>query len=328
MFHDKRIPLLCMFLLISILIVAGSINQAQSQEKYPTRAIDIIVPYGPGGATDLNIRVLAIYMKKKLGVPINIINKPGGNTVPGSLEAQNAVPDGYTLLADNVGSGSMVKTAVKDLPFNILDRTFIGMYSGAPLLILVPTASPYKSVKDLEVEAKRDPGSFTWTSLGGAGVHDFGGRQFLKAIGVDVLKTKPIIGRSGADAATLVAGGNVKMGLGAISSTISIIKAGYARPLAIASKARFPDLPDVPTTAEVGYPSIIALHWNGISGPPNLPSHVVNIWDKALQEAVKDPDVIAQLRNIGAVPFYHNASATRNYVKKEIEELEILWNLK
>ena len=311
-----------------ILMLIGWCDQVQSQAKYPTRAIDIIVPFSAGGGADLVNRIMTSYVRKSLGVPVNVINKPGGNTVPACLELYHAVPDGYTLLGDNNPSSSMLPIVVKNLPFKIMDRTFIAITSISPMIIFVPSASPIKSLKELEIEAKKSPENFTWTSMGGAGSHDFVARQFLKAIGVDVLKTKPVMCQGGSQAAALTAGGHVVMGMNSIPSSLSVIKGGMVRPLAITSKNRWPDLPDLPTTEELGYPGIDYLYWNGTSGPPKLPPHVVEVWDKVLQEMLKDPEVISQLKNVGAIPFYRNAREAREYVLKEAEEVEKLWSLK
>jgi tripartite-type tricarboxylate transporter receptor subunit TctC len=309
-------------------IMTGQVHQVQSQEKYPTRPIEIIVPFGPGGSTDLNSRVIAAYLTKRWKVPVNVINKPGGNTVPACLEVYGAIPDGYTILNDSLPSASMVGAAVRSLPFKVLDRTFIGIYSATPLVFIVHTASPIKNLKDAEAEAKKSPETFTWVSMGGAGQQDFGTRQFLKAIGVDVRKTKPVMSQAGSQGASLTAGGHLVLGSAATSSALPVIRGGMVRAIAVASKERFPDLPDVPTTYEQGYPTVNALHWNGISGPPKLPSYIVEIWDKALQEMLKDPEAISKFKNVGAISFYRSATEMREYVAREAEEVDLLWGVK
>lgn len=314
--------------LIIIFLLTGWVGQVQSQEKYPTRAIDIIVPFGPGGSTDLVTRVLAAYVKELWGVPVNVVNKPGGNTVPACLEVYGSKPDGYTLLGDCSPSSTMLPAVVKNLPFKIMDRTFIASASIFHLIYMVPANSPFKSLKDLEAEAKKDPENFTWASLGGAAQQDYGTRQFFKAIGVDVSKTKPVMSQSGSQAMTLTAGGHVKMGSSATGSALPGIRGGMVRPLAITAKERFPDLPDVPTTAELGYPTLTSSQWNGVSGPPNLPSYIIEAWNKAIQKAAKDPKFISQLRNVGSTPLYLNSNETKEYVRKEIEEVEKTYGMK
>lgn len=324
----KTYFLCCAFLLVVSLFASGWVEQTQAQPKYPVRPIDLIIPMAAGGSTDLAGRVIAAYLHNKWNVPVNAINKPGGNCVPGSLEVFNAAPDGYTLLMDGQSSSSQMLVAVRKLPFNLMDRTFIATTFGSVFMVIVNPSSPFKSLKDLETEAKRDPENFTWTSLGGSGGQDYVGRQFFKIIGVDIRKTKPVMAKGGSEAVVLTAGGHVKMGSGTVSSCLPGIRGGTLRPLAVTSRTRWPDLPDVPTTAEVGYPALNALPWYCISGPPNLPAHVVDIWDKALQEMVKDPEIITKMRNVGAIAYYLDSSATKEFLKKEIEEMEVLWGVK
>ena len=319
--------LLCSLPLITIIVLGGWFNSVPAQEKYPTRAIDIIVPLVPGGSTDLIGRVVASYVNRKWGVPINVVNKPGGNTVPACLELYQARPDGYTILADHAGSSSMLPIVVKNLPFKIMDRTFLGMLAQAPHVPIVAASSPYKSLKDLEMEAKKSPETFTWTSLGGTGIQDYVVRQFLKAIGVDVKKTKPIMLQGGAQAVTLTAGANVKMGTATTSATLPAIKGGMVRPLAVTSATRWPDLPDVATTVELGYPTVNIQDWKGFIAPPNTPTHIVEMWDKIFKEMAQDPDVISKLRNVGAIPYYHSPRDTQEYVLKQTEEVRELWGL-
>jgi tripartite-type tricarboxylate transporter receptor subunit TctC len=327
--RNKFFSKVLFFLVIPFMFISATwIDQAQSQEKYPSRAIDIIVPMAPGGAADLSCRVAATFLKKKWNIPINMVNKPGGNTVPACLDVFNAAPDGYTLLAVSPPSSSMLPNVVRKLPFKIMDQTFIGMTSVAPMVLIVPASSPIKSFNDLVNEAQKNAENFTWTSLGGAGGQDFSIRQFLRAIGVDVLKTKPVMSQGGAQAVILTAGGHVTMGSGTAISATPAIRAGTVRPLAVTSKDRHPDLPDVPSTSELGYPMINYLNWSGISGPPNLPPYIVKIWESNQQEMLKNVEIISLLKKIGAMPFYHNARETREYVMRETEEVFKLWGLK
>ena len=303
-------------------------NEAGSREKYPTKPIDLAVSYAPGGGVDTSARLLAAYMNKKWGVPVNVVNKPGGNHVPALLEIYKAVPNGYSVIEDSIGSSAMLSIAVKNLPFNILDRTFIGIFTVVPMVLSVHPEAPFKNLKDIEEVAKKDPGSFTWTSIGGASPQDYTIRKFLKLIGVDVFKTKPIMSQGASQAIILTAGGNVKVGVASITSSFAAIKGGIIRPLAITSKTRHPNVPDVPTTAELGYPTIDILDRYGPSGPPGLPSYIVDTWDKAMREMLEDPEAISKMKNLGLMPLYLNSNETREYVIKTIEELKELYGPK
>ncbi len=321
MCENRKLFLSILVPLMLSLAVIGWIKYAQSQEKYPTRSIAIIVPFVPGGTNDLSSRIIATHLNKKWGVPVEVVNKPGGNTVPACLEVHNAKPDGHTLLSDGLSSSSSLGLAVKNLPFKIMDRTFLPMICSCPLVIIVPSASPFKSMKDIESEVKIDPGNFTYASLGGSSSPDYVIRQFFKAIGVDVHKMKPIMVQGASAAVTLVAGGHVKVSCSTTASANVAISGGLVRALAITSKDRLPRLPDVPTTAELGYPTVNFINWVAISGPPKLPSYIVDKWDKTMEEILKDADVISRMNSMWAEPFYLTARETREYIIKETEEM-------
>ncbi len=320
----KMFLLLGFFLLLATFAVC--VAQVQSQQKYPTRAIDIIVPFAPGGGVDTISRIAAAYLKPQWGVPINVVNKAGGNTVPGCLEVQQAAPDGYTMLGDSMPSSSMLGVVQRGLPFKVMDRTFIGTLDTTPGFLLVPPTSPFKRLEDLIAEVKRDPANFTWTSLGGVSFSDYAARRFFKAIGVDISKTRPIMCPGGPQAIALTAGNNVKLGLLSGSTGFAAMKGGLVRTLATTGETRHPEFPDLPTTTELGYPKLTATQWRGISGPLNLPLAVIEIWNKALEKMTKDPEIISKFKNVGSLPYYHNAKEMRELILKEIEEMEDLWS--
>jgi tripartite-type tricarboxylate transporter receptor subunit TctC len=149
-------------------------------------------------------------------------------------------------------------------------------------------------------------------------------RQFLKAIGVDVKKTKPVVTQGGGQVAAMIAGGHVKLGVVSSAAGMSIIKGGVVRALLISSQKRDPNYPDIPTGAELGYPAVNVIFWIGISGPPKLPTHIVDIWNETLQRIVKDPTYVTQTKKLGLPVNYKGANELREYVKKEMEEMREL----
>ena len=312
--------------LISVLILVflALTGVSQAAEQYPTRTIDIIVPFAPGASVDLSTRVVADFLRREWKVAVNVINKPGGNTIPACLEVDKATPDGYYMFAENQNSASMVLAIFEDLPFKPLNRSLVAMTITAPNIVIVPSGSPIKSLKDLEAEAKKDPETFTWTSLGGTSTQDVTSLQFFKAIGVDVSKTKAIISSGGAIAVTQTAGGHVKMGVGTSSGALAAVKSGLVRPLGITSKTRFPDFPDVPTMIELGYPSIDCTMWVGLSGPPRLPVDVVAKWSAAMKKISKDPKYIEQMGRVGATVRHLDPQELREHILKETANLESL----
>ena len=323
----KKLLLSLSFVLIILVLTGGGVVPAQAQEKYPTKAIDIIVPVPAGGGSDLSARITADFLKKRWGVPINVINKPGGGSVIGTLDLYKARPDGYTVMFDSFTSQCVLEIAMKDLPFKVLDKTFIAVTTSAPMVFYVPSTSPMKSLKDVEAEAKRDPGNFTWSSLGGVSLNDFSVRQFFKAIGVDVSKTKPVSVSGGSEVLTLIAGGHIKFGVAGSAPGYSHVKAGTVRVVGV-SGYRVPDYPDVPTAVEQGYPGVTLVNYNGFAGPPKLPASIVAQWDQALREAEKDQTSVTKLKGIGVEPYHLNSRETKEYVEKGREEAARLWGVK
>jgi tripartite-type tricarboxylate transporter receptor subunit TctC len=308
----------------SVLLMIG-VGSAAAQEKYPNKAVELIVPFAAGGSTDLGGRVLAQQLEAKWGVPVRIINKPGGNTVPAVSDVMRATPDGYTMLMDGPPQSSMLETVVKNLPFKTTDRTFVAIAAYTPMKFVVPYESPFKTLKDAADAAKQDPSTFTWTSLGGAGAQDMSFRQFFKAIDVDVKKTRAIQLKGGSEAITMTAGGHVRLGVGSYSSIAAPMDAKRIRVLAVTAPERWPNLPDTPTTAEAGFPSIEVLYWIGVSGPPNLPANIVKVWDDTLQEVAKSKAYADGLLKVGLLPLYRDAKGMAARVEKEASETRTLY---
>jgi tripartite-type tricarboxylate transporter receptor subunit TctC len=313
---------------VSLLICIGWSDPAQSQDKYPVRAVDIIVPFSAGGSTDLTARLTGGYAEKKWGVRVNVINKPGGNGVPACVEVHNAAPNGYTLQSECFPTSSMLPITVKKLPFKIMDRSFIATAIQVPIVLVVPSKSRFKGLNDLVDWAKKNPEKLKWGSGGGTMPMDIAQKQLFMETGIDISKTKPVMVKGGADAFVLAGGNHVMLTGGAISTGLPTIKAGVVKPLFVTSDTRLPFLPDVPTSAELGYPMITIKHWVGLSGPANLPSYVVDKWDEVIQEMLKDPEILSKLKNVAIVPFYHNAIEMREMIPKETETIRKVMSLK
>ena len=313
----KPIGFLSIVLLLICLLAPAAPAFAAAPVVYPTRGIDIIVPFAPGGSTDASARAMAAYLTRKWGVPVMVVNKPGGNTIPGTLEVYSATPDGYTMLADGLPMCSLLDVVVKDLPFKVMDRTFIAMTAMNPLVTIVPASSPFKTFDELVAYARDHTTELTWDSQGGVSGDDIAGRMVFSAIGVDPSKAKPVMSKGGSASAALVAGGHVVMGHPAVISALPHIQAGTVRPLAIALDHRDPTLPDVPTHGELGYPSVNCPFWLGVSGPPKLPEHIVKIWIEAIQDMLKDQEYNDAMKKMLFYPFYHGPKEMVEYINKE-----------
>lgn len=308
--------------LLPALIGAAS---AQDDKKFPSKPIEIIVPFAPGGSTGLSARAIATALEERFRMSVRVVHKPGGNTVPALEEVMRSAPDGHTLLLDSPASSSMLEVVLPNLPLKVMDRTFITMVAHTPMVLIVPVDSPLQTLQDAVARLKRDPGTFAWTSLGGAGAQDVTFRQLFKAAGVDFKATRAIASRGGTEPITLTAGGNVTVGAGSWSSVAPLFGAKKVRALAVTAPERHPAIPDVPTTGEAGFPSVQILFWASLSGPAGLPDEVIRALNEAAAEITKDPKFVDSLAKIGIVPYYRDAATFKKIVTEEKKSIEALW---
>jgi len=260
-----------------------------AQDKYPSKLITWICPYGAGGNADNRSRQVARLMQTILGQTIIVDNKAGGGGNIGTDVIAKAKPDGYTIGMGNFAPLAVNHALFKKLnfdPFN--DLVPIMLIERGPLVLMVKNESPYKSVKDLVAAAKAKPGALSYASGGIGGTHHLSGALFEHTAGIDLIHAPY---KSGSAGATDLMGGQVHMMFEQMYAAMPSIKGGRLRPLAITSKVRSPLLPDVPTMGEAGYPAVEVQNWQGIIGPKGLPPEIVRILNAAGNKALQDPGI-------------------------------------
>lgn len=312
-------------LIVSLTILVLPANSGA--KDWPNKPITIIVPWPAGAGTDLTARTLAPKMSKILDVPISVVNKSGGGGIIGTLEAVKSPPDGYTLFVDIGGTSSIQYAWSENLPYKVEERTYIARAVIQPEVLIVPASSPWKTVEDLVNAIRTNPSSISFGLIGGTGVTDVDIAQFRAAMvakGVDVSKTRPVTYKGSAEVVIAIAGGHISYSVAGISTSDPLIRAGKIRALAVSSAERYKGWPDVPTMAEVGFPSVDMVFWAGLSGPPGLPANIVKILDNAVRESLSDPDVVAKLAKMGLFPFYQSGDAFRKFVLDEGEAIKAL----
>ena len=260
---------------------------AMAQGKYPSKLITWIIPYGAGGSADQRSRQLGRLMSEALGQPVIVDNKPGAGGNIGTELIAKAKPDGYTVGMGNFAPLSVNASLFKKLNFDPLnDIVPIMLIERGPLILMVRTDSPYKTVSDIVKAAKAAPGKLAYASGGIGGTHHLSGSLFELAAGIDMIHAAY---KSGSAGQTDLMGGQVNMMFEQMYAAMPSIKGGKLRPLAITSKARSPLIPDVPTMAEAGYPQVEVLNWQGLVGPKGLPAEIVKILNAAANKALLDP---------------------------------------
>ncbi len=310
------------FVFVVFILFVVATSGLASPSAYPMKAIDIVVPFAPGGGTDLTVRVLAEALSKKWKQAVNILNKPGGNCVIGTNYVMRAAPDGYTILYDG-GASSSLQILMTDLPYKLEERTFLGGSNALAGVFVVASTSPWKTLSDVAAAAKKDPGSFTWASFGGSSQADLQMRQFFAAAGIEVSKTKAIAFPGGAGPViNAVAGGHVQLGAASANAPLPMMSSGLIRCIAITSPRRVKELPNVPTTSEQGFPTVNTVYWGGFSGPPGLPEEVVKVWVQTLKEILSDQDLVSKLEKLNIMPWYLGPDDLKKYIAEESQAVK------
>lgn len=308
---------LCLSSLSVLVILAMSAcSTQQATPNYPTKAIDLITPWGVGGAGDLASRLFVTYLTKKWSQPINVLNITGASTVTGTKRALEAAPDGYTILQDGHGSASMQAVVVPDLPYKWDDRRMIARVTLDPVYYVVRGDAPWGSLKEAMAYAKANPGKFKWATAGMASISAFAMALLFEASSVEITDTNIAMFASGAECYQAVGGGHADMTAQTLSGGAGLIDAKKVRILAIALPERVKQYPDAPTLKDAGY-SFDIIAWQGIAGPSKLPDYVVKKWADTLKDLSKDPQFAEDADKIGKVVAYLGPEETTQLIHDE-----------
>jgi tripartite-type tricarboxylate transporter receptor subunit TctC len=265
------------------------IGSAHAQANYPSKPINLIVPYGAGGSADSRSRQLAQKMSLILKQPIVVDNKPGAGGNIGTEFVARSAPDGYTIGMGNFAPMAVNKTLFGNLRYDPeTDISPIILIEKGPLVLVVHPNSPYKTIQDIVTAAKAKPGTLTFSSGGIGGSHQLSAELFMQNAGIKMIHVPY---KSGSAGLTDLMGGNVDMMFDQMYSAVPSIKADKLRPIAITSKKRSPLLPNVPSFAEVGYPKVEVLNWQGFIAPAKTPKPIIDKLNAAANEALKDPQL-------------------------------------
>jgi tripartite-type tricarboxylate transporter receptor subunit TctC len=271
-----------LFAFAALLLAALSTGSAWA--AYPDRPIRIVVPFAPGGGTDVVARTLAQEMARDLGASIVIENKPGAGTILGTQAVATSEPDGYTLLMGTFANA--VNPSLKaSLPYNPhADFAPVALIARSFNIVVVNPKSPYHSVADLIAAAKAEPEKLSYGTYGtGASAH-LAGELFKNLAKVNLI-TVPYKGA--APAITDLIGGQIQVMFTTVASAAALIQAGQLRALAVTSAQRSPAFPDLPTVAEAGVPGYSAESWYGLFAPAKTPADVVDRLNKSAATAVQ-----------------------------------------
>ena len=272
-----------------LVLFLAALNLAHAQANYPSKPITVVVPYGAGGSADSRSRQLAQRMSLMLKQPFVIENKAGAGGNIGTEFVARAAPDGYTIGMGNFAPLAVNKTLFGNLRYDPEnDLSPIILIEKGPLILVVNPNSQYKSIQDIVAAAKAKPGTLTFSSGGIGGSHQLSAELFMQNAGIQMIHVPY---KSGSAALTDLMAGNVDMMFDQMYSAVPSIRADKLRPIAITSKKRSPLFPNLPSFAELGYPKVEVLNWQGFIAPAGTPKPIIDILNKAANEALKDPQL-------------------------------------
>jgi tripartite-type tricarboxylate transporter receptor subunit TctC len=284
-------------------------------QNYPTRPIHLIVPYPPGGPTDVVARILANSLGAKLGQTIVVDNRPGGaaGTV-GAHVVVSADPDGYTLLLNQAGSLTISPSLYK-LDYDPL-KAFapIGIVASSPEILVVNPSVPAKSVPEFIAYAKKNPGKINFGTPGAGTLPHLLGAQLQLAAGIKIISVPY---RGAGPAVIDLLGGQMQMMIDSTSVLLAHIQSGKVRALAVTSEKRIPQLPNLPTFAESGYPQLTENLWTGLLAPAGTPTPIIQRISSALDEALKTPEVEKAYQKLDVNAQMITPAALASYMAKE-----------
>jgi tripartite-type tricarboxylate transporter receptor subunit TctC len=287
-------------------------------QSYPSKPIHLIVPFPPGGPTDIVGRLVAQKLSEGVGQPVVVENRPGAGGTVGSTAAAKSAADGYTLLYGSTSTLAIAPSLYKNLSYDPR-KSFapISLVSRGPILVAVNAQVPARTLKEFIDLAKKSPGKLSYSSGGNGTPPHLAGELFKTVAGIDVLHVPY---KGGGPAINDVAGGQVQAVFEGQVALQPHLQSGRIRALAITGARRNPSLPDVPTVAEAGLPQYDANFWSGLVAPAGTPNDTIGKLNAVLVKALQAPDVRETLSRQGLEAAGNSRQEFAAYIAAELEK--------
>jgi len=290
--------------------------QAAGAAGYPDKPVTIIVPFVPGGSSDITARSVAPGLTKRLGVSFVVENKPGANGAIAAQELKRTDPDGYTIMVGSIGTFAINEALYRKLAYTpTKDFAYLTQAVRNPNVLVAAPNFPASSVKELVAYAKQHPGKVSFASSGTGSSDHLSAVLFRQKAGIEGVDVPY---RGGGAAIADLLGGQVNVSFQNLGAVLTHIKAGKLKALATTGEARTPDLPDVPTMAETGVDGVVVYSWQGFAAPRGTPPEIVAKLSQALRDTLRDPDV---QRNLNGLGFEVVASDPQAFTRFQQEEV-------
>lgn len=322
----KLVSTLLLIVVLAACSTSASSGSTTNGSDYPSRTINITIPYAAGGSGDLQARIIAEFLQKELKQTVNVISKPGGAGSIGMNAVKSSKADGYNIILTAVGPSTLTPNS-NDVGYNVTeDFEQIAQISEAPYGIAVNESSTIKSLDELLDQAKNNPKSVTYGTTG-AGLHQHVVTSAFLAT-LDGVEMEHIPFEGGAEAVSALLGNHTTASVNTVSEIIPHNGNGL-RILAVTSEERLEDLPEVPTFGELGYELISNGAWFGFMAPKGTPEEIITTLDEAIKKALEDEEIIAQFKNAGLPIRYLNSQDFKTKVEQEnVKNAEVIQSLK
>lgn len=304
---------------LSVLTAGGAVmlsGLARAEDVYPNKPVRIVVPFGAGGVADVIVRIVADKLSESMGQRYFVENKPGAGGSIGTDVVAHAPADGYTMV---LGSPSLTvnPSLQKSLGWDpIKDFAPVSMLATFPNIICAKKDLPVKDMKELVELARSQPGNITFGSVGvGTSMHLIGETINSHA----KVKMTHVAYKTQGDAIQDLTRGNISWMALSVTLAKPLIAQGTVKPLAVTSAERFKAVPEIPTVVEQGFPDLVVEAWLALYMPAKTPDAIVQRTNKAIEAALKSPDVVAKLDNFGAVPAPDSSQQLATFTKDEVE---------
>ena len=305
--------------IVTAFLAAIGCVQALAQDAYPSKPVRLVVPYAPGGVSDITGRIVAQKMSELLGQPMVVENRAGAGGMVGTGAVAKAEPDGYTLVLSSLSAYAIGPRLVKQPLYDpVRDFTPVAVVALSPTVLTINTGLPVQNLRELIAYAKANPGKLTYGSSGIGSVAHISAEVLRASTGIELVHVPY---KSAAQSYPDMISGSVSMVFDALPSAIQHIKAGKAKPLAMMSDRRAALVPDVPTFAEAGYPEATLRLWVGLHGPANMPASVVQKLNETAARAVAATDLRERFASVGADPYAMSQREFAEMVRSDVDRL-------
>jgi tripartite-type tricarboxylate transporter receptor subunit TctC len=274
------------------------------ESRYPQGPVDLVVPFPPGGVTDIAARAVAGFLTARWHSPVTVSHVAGDGGATGTLKVLRSRPDGLTLLMCATGQATQNPALRRDHPYRWDEPTPVARVVASPLVFVVSGRSRWTSLRELMGEIQRDPAAFAYGTSGVGGIGSIATARLLHAAGIDPLRVRRVVMHGGSGMLESVAHGKTHFAVQYLAEMKGLLDAGDLKPLVVSGSERVSRMPDVMTGREAGFDAFDLTGWSGVAGPAGLPAEIIGKWTEALKALTDDAGFRSHMEELGGRAAY------------------------